>query len=64
MDQRERYHLPANAVEHFKFLSGSGCDTIPGVDDAEQFRCVCSAMASIGVNRAQQDQVISSSADQ
>ena len=35
----------------------SGCTAIPGLDDAEQFKLVCSAMASIGLDESQQDQV-------
>ena len=52
-----RYQLPADGISRFRYLSSSCCTSIPGLDDAEQFKQVCSAMQSIGLIGKQQDQV-------
>jgi myosin-5 len=45
---------PAQALERFAYLSGSGCTAIAGVDDAAAFAEVQHAMRSVGIAPPQQ----------
>ena len=52
-----RYRLPANALEACRYLNSSGCTSIEGTNDAQEFERVRSAMAAVGLSGVDQDQV-------
>lgn len=45
------------SAESYKILSQSGCITLDGVDDVEQFQAVQKAFDTIGMNKDMQMQV-------
>ena len=53
-----RYRLPANALEACRYLNSSGCTSIEGTDDAEEFEKIRRAMAAVGLEGTDQDQVL------
>uniref|UniRef100_A0A061S4R7 Myosin-1-like isoform x1 n=1 Tax=Tetraselmis sp. GSL018 TaxID=582737 RepID=A0A061S4R7_9CHLO len=50
--EREALRLPRRP-EDFRYLRGSGCTTIPGVDDAAEFGAMQQAMDKVGIEEAE-----------
>jgi hypothetical protein len=55
-EERKRYCLPTSP-SYFNYLKQSGCMEIEGVDDASDLRVVQSALADVGVDPLEQQQV-------
>ena len=55
------YHLLAHRRQRpadFRYLSGSGCETVPGLDERAMYDGVVQAMTVIGMSSARQQQVM------
>lgn len=58
--QREELHLPSSsaaALGQFHFLSRSGCTSVAGMDDAQEFGRTAAAMARLGITPQEQQAV-------
>ena len=54
----EKEQLGVDNPEYFKYLSGSGCFKVDGIDDVQEWRDTCNALNVMGVEGEEYNSVL------